>query len=115
MMAMQGFSGWRLGAWTRSVLSGGSRIGLCPPDIAGREREGCGCGRREGRAPSDDVWFRLSSGCDRSAAAFLAALVVALPPARKPQLRIRGVTCAVAQSFPLNGWVTWGPRRIAGQ
>ncbi len=70
MMAMQGFSGWRLGAWTRSVLSGGSRIGLCPPDIAGREREGCGCGRREGRAPSDDVWFRLSSGCDRLCCSF---------------------------------------------
>ena len=28
MMAMQGFSGWRLGLWTRSVFSGGSRIGL---------------------------------------------------------------------------------------
>lgn len=31
MMAMQGFSGTRLGLWTRRALRGGRRMGLCVP------------------------------------------------------------------------------------
>lgn len=33
MMAIQGFSGWRLGLCTRSVFSGGRRMAFALPDI----------------------------------------------------------------------------------
>lgn len=33
MMAMQGFSGWRLGLCTRSVFSGGRRMAFALPDM----------------------------------------------------------------------------------
>lgn len=35
MMAMHGFSGWRLGLCTRRVLRGGRRMALALPDMLG--------------------------------------------------------------------------------
>lgn len=48
IIAMQGFSGCRLGLCTRRVLRGGRRMGLWPPDMVSVVRAETGASRERG-------------------------------------------------------------------
>lgn len=61
MMAMHGFSGWRLGLCTRRVLSGGSRMGLWDPAMMAEGRAGGRFGEGEGEGRRLMLCCRLAS------------------------------------------------------